>query len=250
MSIYLASLRTWLDELLQPGNYPDYAPNGLQIEGRTEIERIVVGVSANDALIAEAIDRKADAIVVHHGFFWKSDPPEITGYRGRRIRTLIRNDISLFGYHLPLDAHPEYGNNAQIVRALGATRTTAFADSPPIGWLGEFEEARPREEVMDQLTAITQTPTAFLDGPEVIQRIAVVSGGAPRYFEDAVDAGADLFITGEASEQSQGIARELGANFAACGHHATERFGPRALGDAIAAHFEIDAEFVDVPNPV
>lgn len=251
-TIALSELEQYLNELLQPQLFRDYAPNGVQIEGRSEIRRIVTGVSANQALIEAAIDRRADAILVHHGFFWEKEPRALVGYRGSRVKSIIHADQSLIAYHLPLDAHSEFGNNVEVIRLAGAQPEGTFgSDRPAIAWKGRFETPQPRDLVLRKLAnELQQAPIAFLHGPEEISTIGVVTGGGARWFEDALDLGIDLFISGEPSEQSQGIAAERFGNFAAFGHHATERTGIRALGEHLAQHFGIEVEFVDVNNPV
>ncbi|MFT4704912.1 MAG: dinuclear metal center YbgI/SA1388 family protein, partial [Bradymonadia bacterium] len=213
---------------------------------------VVVGVSANQALIDRAIELRADAVIVHHGFFWKGEPQALRGWKGRRIGALMRHDISLFGYHLPLDAHAELGNNVQVLKALGALPSAQFGGgSPPLGWLGQLAEATPRSEMIARLeAAVGPVGTAFLHGPELISRVGVVTGGGAGFFEAALAEDVDLFVTGEPSEQSQGYAVELGGNFVAAGHHATERFGPRALGDYLSNTFSLAVTFVDIANPV
>lgn len=251
-TLTLETLDQYLRTLLQPELFRDYAPNGIQIEGRPEIRRIVTGVSANQALIEAAIDRRADAILVHHGFFWDKEPRALTGYRGQRVKTIIHADQSLLAYHLPLDAHAEFGNNVEVIRAAGAAPIGTFgSDRPAIAWHGRFETPQPRDFVLRQLAQVLhQAPVAFLHGPAEVSTIGVVTGGGARWFEDALDLGIDLFISGEPSEQSQGIAAERFGNFAAFGHHATERTGIRALGAHLAKHFGIEVEFIDVHNPV
>lgn len=245
------ALARHLDTYLNTAAFNDYAPNGLQVEGRTNIETIVTGVSANQALIDAAIARGADALLVHHGFFWKNEPRALTGIRARRVRSLFAHGISLFGYHLPLDAHAEVGNNVGVLRAIGATPSGTFdAGSSIEGWLGQMDATPVKEVVQRVATACDQTPTAFLHGPDSVKRVGICTGGGAGFFEAAAAAGVDLFISGEPAEMSQGLARELGVHFVAAGHHATERFGPRALGEHLEATFALDVEFVDIPNPV
>jgi len=250
MTLDCHALADHLDTLLDAPSFDDYAPNGLQIEGDRPIEHVVVGVSANAALIERAIDAGADAILVHHGFFWRNDPRTITGLRYRRIAPLIRAGIALYGYHLPLDAHGTLGNNAGVLDAMGAVPVEAFG-RPPIGWVGELPEPADRGAVIARLTEATgQAPMTFLHGPTTVRRIGVVTGGGAGFFEQALQVGADLFVTGEPSEQSQGLAAELGGNFVAAGHHATERFGPKRLGQHLHETFGVRVTFIDVANPV
>lgn len=250
--VHLSELEQYLNTLLQPELYSDYAPNGLQVEGKSEIERLVVGVSANQALFDAAIEWNADAIFVHHGFFWKGEPRALTGYRGQRIKSLMTHDVSLFGFHLPLDAHSIYGNNVQLLSLLGASPVKALGpESPSIGWIGEVEEPIKRDQAISKLAHdLGQKPYSFMCGGNEIRRIAVVTGGGARWFEHAIDCEVDLFITGEPSEQSQGIAHERHANFAAFGHHATERLGPKAIGRHLSERFSIETRLIDIANPV
>lgn len=252
MSVTRHELHRYLQDLLVPETFRDYAPNGLQIEGKETIQRLVTGVSANQALIDQAIEWKADAILVHHGFFWEKEPRTLTGYRGQRIRSLIKADINLYAYHLPLDAHAHYGNNVEILRVAGAQVMNTFGeDRPPIAWQGRFPTPTPRTLVLQRLESeLGQAPIAFLHGKEMLETIGVVTGGGARWFDDALDLDLDLFISGEPSEQAQGIAMERQGNFAAFGHHATERTGVRALGEAVAEHFGLELRFIDIANPV
>lgn len=252
MTVHREELGQYLQSLLHPEEFSDYAPNGLQIEGAPEIKHLVTGVSANRALIDKAIEVGADAILVHHGFFWKSDPLPLTGYRGDRIMRIVRANLSLFAYHLPLDAHETFGNNAEILRAAGATLEGTFGQgTPPLGRWGRLAEATPREVILERITqAVGQEPIAFSHGKEHIETIGVVTGGGADFFESALDSKVDLFISGEPSEQSQGIAVECSGNFAAFGHHATERVGVRALGEHLADIFDIRTTFIDIPNVV
>lgn len=251
MSTTLRELTAYLDGLLETKTFSDYAPNGLQVEGKSTVKKIAVGVSANQALIDEAIAWGADAVIVHHGFFWKGEPRVLTGYRKRRIASLLRHDISLLGYHLPLDAHAEHGNNVGLLRSLGASPGLPFGGKPPIGWTGTLYEAEPRAEVVARIeTAIGPIVSSFLHGTDEVRTIGVVTGGGAGFFDEALDRNVDLFISGEPSEQSQGIAVERSGNFVAVGHHATERFGPRLLGMHLARTFSLEWTFIDVPNPV
>jgi len=252
MTVHRDELAQYLDTLLRPEDFSDYAPNGLQIEGAPHITHLVTGVSANRALIDQAIAIGADAILVHHGFFWKGEPLTLTGYRGDRIMRMVRARLSLFAYHLPLDAHPTYGNNAQILRLLGAEAEGTFGQGQPaLGRWGRLKEPTPRDELLTQLAEdLGQIPIAFSYGHERVQTVGVVTGGGARFFEDALAQKLDLFISGEPSEQSQGIAVECSGNFAAFGHHATERVGVRALGEHLSERFNLRTTFIDVPNVV
>ena len=249
-SVLREDLRAYLDSLLDAARFRDYCPNGLQVEGRERIHRIVCGVTASQALIGAAIERQADALLVHHGWFWKAEDGRLTGFRKRRMARLLAHDINLFAYHLPLDAHATLGNNAQLALRLGWTATGRFGEQD-IGFVGvppaptsAGEVARQMEQVLGRAPMLIGSPT------REVARIAWCSGGAQDYFEAALAAGADVFISGEISEQTVHLARETGMAFIAAGHHATERYGAMALGEHLAEQFGIDCEFVDIDNPV
>jgi dinuclear metal center YbgI/SA1388 family protein len=251
ISVPLAELTGYLEALLEPERFGDYAPNGLQVEGRPSVRRVITAVSANQAAIDAAVLAEADALVVHHGFFWRGEERAIVGHRARRLRALLANELSLLAYHLPLDAHPEVGNNVGLLSAVGAVPVQPFGGVPPIGWVGVLATPAPAAEVVARLAAATgRPPLAFLSGPPAVTRVAALSGGGAGYFEEAVAAGADLFVTGEPSEMAQGLAAELRASFVAAGHHGTERFGPQRLGARLQARFGLVVDFVDVDNPV
>ncbi len=243
-------LRVHLDSLLEAARFRDYCPNGLQVEGRERVARVVCGVTASQALIEAAIERRADALLVHHGWFWKAEDGRVTGFRRQRMARLLAHDINLFAYHLPLDAHPTLGNNAQLALRLGWTITGRFAEQD-IGFVGvppapttAGDLARRMEQVLGR------APMLIGDPGGAVARIAWCSGGAQDYFEAALATGADVFMSGEISEQTVHLARETGMVFIAAGHHATERYGVMALGEHLARKFGIDCEFVDIENPV
>jgi dinuclear metal center YbgI/SA1388 family protein len=251
VAVSLTDLTRHLEELFQPAHFSDYAPNGLQVEGRATVSRIVTAVSANQAAIDAAVTVGADAMFVHHGFFWRNEERTIVGHRARRLATLLAHELSVLAYHLPLDAHAELGNNVGLLRAIGAGPDRPFAGEPPIGWIGTLASPVPVGELAGRIEAVTgRPPLAFADGPPLVRRVAAVSGGGAGYFEEAVAAGVDLFVTGEPSEMAQGLAAELKVSFVAAGHHGTERFGPRAVGGHLAATFDVEVSFVDIPNPV
>jgi len=251
MAVDLAVLTRYLDELLEPERFADYAPNGLQVQGRSEVRRIVTAVSANQAAIDAAVAAEADVLLTHHGFFWRNEPRTIVGPHATRLAALLGHGLSLIAYHLPLDAHPVVGNNVGFLRALGAAPARPFAGEPPIGWLGDLPAAIDVDEALTRIaTAAGAPPLAFAHGPGRVRRVAMVSGGGAGFFEEGVAGGADLFVTGEASEMAQALARELGATFVAAGHHRTERHGPRALGEHVAGRFAVEVTFHDVDNPV
>jgi len=243
-------LTTYLDGVLDPTRFHDYCPNGLQVEGRAEIRRIVCGVTASRALIEAAIERGADALLVHPGWFWKSEDGRITGFRKRRLQALLAHDINLFAYHLPLDAHPELGNNAQLAARFGWTVERRFGEHE-LGCLAVLPTptfagvvAQTAEQVLGR------TPLLIGDVQQPVRRVAWCSGGAQDWFEAAINAGADLFMSGEISEQCTHLARETGVPYLAAGHHATERFGVMALGAHLAESCGLTCDYVEIDNPV
>jgi dinuclear metal center YbgI/SA1388 family protein len=243
-------LGAYLDGLLEAARFRDYCPNGLQVEGRGEVQRVVCGVTASQALIEAAVARNADAMLVHHGWFWKGEDGRVTGFRKHRLQALLAHDINLLAYHLPLDAHAEFGNNAQLAQLLGWTMSGRFAEQD-IGFLGVPPEPTFAAAVAERVAAaLGRAPLLVGDAQRPVQRIAWCSGGAQGYFEQAILAGADLFVSGEISEQTVHLARESGIPYLAAGHHATERYGVMALGDHLAAKFGLDCEFVEIDNPV
>ncbi|MDX1347368.1 MAG: Nif3-like dinuclear metal center hexameric protein [Thiomicrorhabdus chilensis] len=243
-----SELSDYLHDFLKVADFQDYAPNGLQVEGRTEIRTIVTGVTACQALIDKAIELKADAVLVHHGYFWKSEPVEIIGFKQKRIKSLLTHDINLFGYHLPLDAHPLLGNNAMLAKLWGLQDITPQAGLVRLGNLPEPSSITDfRNQVSESLgREVLHLP----GGPDKINTVAWCSGGAQNYIDIALKWEADLFISGEVSEQTTHIAKEGGIHYFAAGHHATERLGIQALGEHLAEKFGLRCHFVDVPNPV
>jgi dinuclear metal center YbgI/SA1388 family protein len=247
------TLIAYLDELLEGQRGRDYGPNGLQVEGRQEIAKIVTGVSACQELFMKAREAGADAVLVHHGIFWDGMPRVLTGIQYRRVAELIRGDMSLIAYHLPLDRHPELGNNVLAAKELGLRSLEPFGDHDglPIGFKGHFPFPVSPTELADKCKQVYgQEPLTFLDGPDPIRTLGVISGGAQREVYTAIDENLDAYITGEVSEWVMNVAREAKIHYLACGHYATERLGIRALGENVAARFGIEAEFIDVPNPV
>ena len=244
-------LTRYLDELLETARFRDYCPNGLQVEGRAEVRRIVAGVTASQALIDAAVARRADAVLVHHGWFWRGEDGRVTGIRKARLQALLGHDINLIGYHLPLDAHAEFGNNAQLAKALGWSVDGRFGEQD-LGFHGRLPEAVPFEQfVADLGEGVQRIPLCIGGDPQrAVRRIAWCSGGAQSYFEPAIALGVDVFVSGEISEQSVHLARESGVAFVAAGHHATERFGVRALAAHLARQFGLECAFVDIDNPV
>ena len=246
----LRELVDYTNRLLDVGRFRDYAPNGLQVEGRPEVRRIVSGVTASRALIEAALEREADAILVHHGYFWKGEDPCLTGMKRERIALLLKNDISLLGYHLPLDAHPELGNNTVLAQLLEFT-IEGDLNAEGIGQYGSLDRPLAPALFAERLRRALLHPPLHIDGgPELIRRVGWCTGAAQDYIDQAVALGLDAFISGEISERTTHTAREAGIHYFAAGHHATERGGVQALGRHLAQHFGIDHQFVDIPNPV
>jgi dinuclear metal center YbgI/SA1388 family protein len=241
-------LAAYLDGLLEAGRFRDYCPNGLQVEGRQEVRRIVCGVTASQALLEAALAADADALLVHHGYFWRGEDGRITGIRRVRLKTLLENDLSLFAYHLPLDAHAELGNNAQLARLMGWTVEGRFAEQD-VGFLGSTGGTA--QELAEKLALkLGRLPLLVGDAARPVKRIAWCSGGAQDYFEQAIAAGADAYVSGEISEQTMHLAQESGVPYIAAGHHATERYGVQAVGAHLAERFGIECRYVELDNPV
>ncbi len=244
-------LTQYLNELLKPEGFKDYCPNGLQVEGREEIRRLVCGVTANQALLDLALAEQADAILVHHGWFWRGDNGAVTGIKRQRLKTLLAHDINLYAYHLPLDAHPVLGNNAGLAKAVGWQQTGVFGEQG-LGCLGTPKVPATVATLAAGLEkSLGRAPFVLAESPEQpIVRIAWCTGGAQSYFEAAIEAGVDAFVTGEISEPMVHLARETGVAYIAAGHHATERFGVQALGLSLADRFGIDVRYLEVDSPV
>jgi len=237
---------------LQPERFKDYGPNGLQVEGKPRIGKIVSGVTASRALIDAAIEVGADALFVHHGLFWRGQDGTVTGWMKQRLQRLLAHDINLFAYHLPLDAHPTLGNNAQLGLRLGLVAEGRFGEQE-LGFIGRPADGVPLADAAAlalRLEKVLNRPvTQVGQAQEAIQNIAWCSGGAQGYFEAAIAAGAQAFITGEISEPQAHLARECGVLFFACGHHATERYGAPALAAHVAASLGVAHQFIDIDNP-
>jgi dinuclear metal center YbgI/SA1388 family protein len=246
----LDELTLYLDELLQAPKYRDYCPNGLQVEGCSEVLRIVAGVTASQKLLDLAVECGAQAVLVHHGYFWKGEDGRITGIRRQRLATLLGNRISLLAYHLPLDAHPDLGNNAQLASLFGWQAEGRFGEQD-IGWYGRLPApATLAGVVADVAETLGRQPLVIGDLNRPVRRVAWCSGGAQGYFEQAIALGVDLYLSGEISEQTVHLAEESGVAYLAAGHHATERYGVKALAEHLRAHFGLECTFIDVDNPV
>ena len=237
-----------LDTLLEPERFKDYCPNGLQVEGQQQVRKIVSGVTASLALIEAAIAAEADTLLVHHGLFWRGQDGRVVGWMRQRLALLLAHNINLFAYHLPLDAHPEVGNNAQLGQRLGLQPTQRFGEQD-LGCLGAaaFASTAALAEHVQSVLGRSVILVAGKTAP--IQRVAWCTGGAQNYFEAAINAGADAFITGEISEPQAHLARETGVAYLACGHHATERYGAPAVGAYLAAQCGLEHVFIDIDNP-
>ncbi len=251
-----SELQRWLDETLRPSRFVDYCPNGLQVEGRPEIRKLVTGVTASQAFIDRAVQEHADGILVHHGWFWRGEDPTIRGVRRQRIETVLAHKLNLFAYHLPLDAHPEYGNNMQLAKVLGLKPEFDVNGQPVTGgskdliWFGAPEHPITLEQLVVGIgSSLNRQPVFIGKAQRLCRRVAWCTGGAQGMFEEAIAAGVDAYITGEISEPNAHLARESGVAFISAGHHATERYGVKALGQAIAERFEIEVSFFDIDNP-
>jgi len=248
--VELTNLVAYCDERLQPADFDDYCPNGLQVEAGTgEVRVLVTGVTASLALIEAAAELGADVLMVHHGYFWKGEPAPLVGTKGRRVRRLIESGISLAAYHLPLDAHPEVGNNRQLGLRL------ALEHAEPVGsgllWRAELADPLPPDHLGFRIRdALGRAPLHIAGGPEQVRTLAWCTGGAQGMIEEAAALGCDAYLSGEVSEPTFHAAHELGLHYYAAGHHATERFGVQALGAELAAHFGLEHHFVDIHNPV
>lgn len=254
MSHYLSpqQLQAWCNDYLLANEFKDYCPNGLQVDAAVDIKKIITGVTASEALIDKAIQENANAILVHHGYFWKGEDQCIVGMKGNRIRKLLQNGISLLAYHLPLDAHPEIGNNAQLAKLLQLENSEPLypQEKHSIGNIYSAQNLSAVELIKMITQALNREPLHIDAGNESLNRIAICTGAAQDMIEQAAQMNCDAFISGEISERTTHLARELGVDYFACGHHATEIGGIKALGELINQRLDIDVEFVDINNPV
>lgn len=242
----------YLEQTLDINRFRDYCPNGLQVEGRPVIRKLVTGVTASLALLESAASAGADTILVHHGYFWRGEEARIVGPKQRRLKLLLGQDINLFAYHLPLDMHPDFGNNAQLARQLGLVADARFGESD-LGWLGLPADASVRTvgalaQVVEE--RLGRAPLLIGDPAQPLARVGWCTGAAQNMLGDAIAAGASAYLSGEVSEPTVHLAREAGVAYLACGHHATERFGVQALGEHLAQQFSIEHHFIDIANPV
>jgi dinuclear metal center YbgI/SA1388 family protein len=245
----IKDLTTYINDLLDVTKFKDYAPNGMQVQGKAKLKKIITGVSATQALIEASIEAQADVIIVHHGWFWEKEDPCIVGMKHNRLKPLIENDINLLAYHLPLDAHPELGNNAQLAKHLDI-HIEDVMDNQGVGNYGRLPEYISLEKLGSNIAAaLNRQPTLVSGGDHAIRKVAWCTGAAQNWITKAAEAGVDAFISGEISEHTVHVAREMGVHYIAAGHHATERYGVQALGEHVSAKFGLLHEFIDIDNP-
>jgi dinuclear metal center YbgI/SA1388 family protein len=246
-------LEALLNDVLTPSNIKDYCPNGLQVEGRCDVVKIVTGVTASQALIDKAVELNADAVLVHHGYFWKGESEPIRGMKGNRIKALIQNEVNLYAYHLPLDIHPTLGNNAQLAARLGLVTMGGLEPHPQsVAMYGELSAPISAVEFANRIESVLGRKPLHIspDSKQEIKSVGWCTGGGQDYIELAASRGLDAFISGEISERTTYVARELGIHYYSAGHHATERYGVKALGEWLADNHGFDVEFIDIDNPV
>lgn len=245
-------LAKYLARTLDITRFPDFCPNGLQVEGRRPIKKLVSGVTANLALLDAAVEQGADAILVHHGYFWRGEDARVIGQKHRRLKLLLAHDMNLFAYHLPLDMHAEFGNNAQLARQLGLQAESRFGEND-LGWLGTLSDASlvtVGDLALQIERQLGRVPLIIGDPAQKLGKIGWCTGAAQNLLGDAIAAGANVYLSGEISEPTVHLARESGVSYLACGHHATERYGVQALGAHLATQFGIEHHFIDIDNPV
>ncbi len=248
--VKINELTHYTQQLMQVERFKDYCPNGLQVEGRAEIRKIVTGVTASMALLEAAHEANADLILVHHGYFWRDEDARIVGIKRNRIAFLLRHDLNLMAYHLPLDAHPELGNNVQLGKVLGLVAINYAGESNLVAY-GELSQEMTLATFSSQLEShLQRTPLVIGNLQQLVKKVAWCTGAAQGYLGSAVELGADVFISGEISEQTTHLALETGVSYIAAGHHATERYGVQALGEHLAEKFNLAHEFLDIKNPV
>jgi dinuclear metal center YbgI/SA1388 family protein len=249
--IDLLTLETYCNELLDAAAFDDYCPNGVQVEASEQVARLMVGVTACQSLIEAARDWRADLLLVHHGYFWKGEPAPLRGMKGWRIKSLIDARVSLLAYHLPLDAHPLYGNNAQLGQRLGIEHPAPAGEGAGLIWQGQLEQPQPGAVLKARIAeALDREPLHIAASQRPIRAVGWCTGAAQGYLEQAASLGLEAFISGEVSEATVHMAREMGVDYFAAGHHATERYGVQALGRHLAERFALEYRFVDIDNPV
>jgi dinuclear metal center YbgI/SA1388 family protein len=252
MSVSRHTLAQYLQDILGSNQIKDYCPNGLQIEGKSTISTIVTGVTASQALLQKALEVQADAIIVHHGYFFKNEQAVLTGMKKKRIETLIKNDMNLFAYHLPLDVHPTLGNNHEMAQKLELQSVVSLdtGTNPPLGLIGNLPVEQNVDKLVDKLMHILDRKPLLIEGGErTVRQVALCTGAGQDFIEHAYTAGADVYISGEISERTTHFAREAPIHYLASGHHATETFGVYALGQHLAQQFQIQHQFFDINNP-
>lgn len=253
MSVLLPELVRYCEDLLNVSLFRDYCPNGLQVEGKQQVKKIISGVTASQSLLDAAVAMQADLILVHHGYFWKGENERVVGIKKQRLRTLLSNDISLLAFHLPLDAHAELGNNAQLAKKMNWKVVSGLDDElgRAIGMVGELTQAQNADQFSADMARVLHRPVQHIQGiNRPIKKIAWCTGAAQGYIEKALELGVDAYISGEISEQTVHIAREAGIDYFAAGHHATERYGVQALGEHLKKHFGVEHCYVEIDNPV
>lgn len=251
--VLLQEIVSYTNELLDIQQYRDYCPNGLQVQGKNEVQTLISGVTASQAFLDAAIEAGADALLVHHGYFWNGEDPCVVGMKKQRLACLLASDVSLLAYHLPLDAHAQYGNNAQLAKLLGFDVKGSFGRAPgdELGLYGSLPQAMTTDVFARHLEdKLGRAPLHIPGGASQINSVAWCTGAAQSYIDQAVSVGVDAFVSGEISEQTVHVARESGIHYFAAGHHATERYGVQAVGNHLAQHFGIEHQFVEIDNPV
>ncbi|MDO8953638.1 MAG: Nif3-like dinuclear metal center hexameric protein [Gammaproteobacteria bacterium] len=245
-------LVSYLNQLLEVGKFQDYCPNGLQVEGKSAIRKIVTGVTACQALLDKAVELKADAVLVHHGYFWKNEAPQVVGLKHNRLKTLLTHDINLLAYHLPLDAHPELGNNGQLAKILEIDAIGPFSENDQArGLYGRLKQAMSVEELSQFIAKkLNRQPLMIAGAKSKIETIAWCTGGAQSLIDQAHLKGVDAYLSGEVSESTYHFAKEMGIAYIGAGHHATERYGVKALSEHLAEKFDVKCQFIDIDNPV
>lgn len=248
--VKINELTHYTQQLMQVERFKDYCPNGLQVEGRCDIRKIVTGVSASMALLEAAHQANADLILVHHGYFWRNEDARVIGIKRNRLAFLLKNDLNLMAYHLPLDAHPQLGNNVQLGKVLGIVPIDYAGESNIVAF-GHLDQPKKLLELaLDIEKSMQRVPLVIGDPQKLVQKVAWCTGAAQGYIESAIEMGADVFISGEISEQTPHQADESGVSYISAGHHATERYGVQALGEHLAEKFNLMHEFIDIKNPV